>query len=141
MQERRLAREEVLKALYAKKMSEDFMEDVENRIINESENLTPELKNFAQKLFENSVHHKDKINQHIKEQSENWAFSRIAVMDKLILRMAICEFFYLEDVPYKVSISEAIEIAKKYSTDDSSGFINGILDSVYHENFNEKAKS
>jgi len=64
---------------------------------------------------------------------ENWEISRIALLDNLILKMAVCELLFFDDVPPKVSISEAIEIAKKYSTDDSSGFVNGILDSVYRE--------
>ena len=94
------------------------------------------MKQFARKLFEYTVQHQEKIDEHIKEKSENWEFSRIALIDKIILRMAICEFFYLDDVPPKVSIAEAIEIAKKYSTDDSSSFVNGILDAVFHSNIN-----
>ena len=64
---------------------------------------------------------------------ENWELGRIALLDNLILQMAVCELLFFDDVPPKVSISEAIEIAKKYSTDDSSGFVNGILDSVFKE--------
>ena len=54
------------------------------------------------------------------------------MLDRLIIRMAICEFLHFEDIPPKVSISEAIEIAKKFSTSDSSAFVNGILDAVLH---------
>jgi len=135
MKERRKAREEVLKALYAKEMTGYLMADIEDSIIDNSD-LKENLKQFARKLFEYTVQHQEKIDEHIKEKSENWEFSRIALIDKIILRMAICEFFYLDDVPPKVSIAEAIEIAKKYSTDDSSSFVNGILDAVFHSNIN-----
>ncbi len=66
------------------------------------------------------------------EKSKNWDFERIAIIDRLIIRMAICEFLFFDDIPPKVSISEAIEIAKKFSTDDSSAFVNGILDAILH---------
>ncbi|MCF7886765.1 MAG: transcription antitermination factor NusB [Candidatus Marinimicrobia bacterium] len=136
MKERRQAREEVLKSLYAKEMTGYNIAAIEDTIIDKSE-LTSELKIFGKNLFKQTVTHQDKIDEHIKRKSENWDFSRIALIDKIILRMAICEFFYLDDVPPKVSIAEAIEIAKKFSTDDSSSFVNGILDAVFHSNENK----
>lgn len=129
MRERRAAREITLQALYAQEISEDSVEIVKGNIIDTSE-LSEELKQFASTLFETSVLHKKEIDPYIKERSENWEFDRIAIVDRLIIRMAICEFMYFEDIPPKVSISEAIEIAKKYSTDDSGAFVNGILDAV-----------
>lgn len=131
MRERRVAREVALQAMYAQELSEDPIQLVESTVIDSSD-LTDELKAFARRLFESSTIRKDEIDKYIKEKSENWDFDRIAVIDRLIIRMAICEFLYFEDVPPKVSISEAIEIAKKYSTDDSSAFVNGILDAVLH---------
>jgi N utilization substance protein B len=59
---------------------------------------------------------------------------RIAIIDLLIIRLALTEMLYFEDIPAKVSIVEAVEISKEYSTDASSGFINGILDSIYNKN-------
>ena len=64
---------------------------------------------------------------------DNWEINRIALLDKLILQMAISELYFMDDVPPKVTLSEAIEIAKRYSTEDSSSFVNGILDAVYKE--------
>ena len=61
---------------------------------------------------------------------------RLALIDKIILRMSISEMLYIDDIPPKVSIAEGVEIAKEFSTKDSSGFVNGILDAVYNENFN-----
>lgn len=132
MRERRIAREVALQAIYAQELSEDNIKVVETSIIDKSEELPEELKPFAREIFESTVLHKDELDSYIKAKSENWTFDRIAIIDRLIIRMAICEFLYFEDIPPKVSISEAIEIAKKYSTDDSSAFVNGILDAVLH---------
>ena len=69
----------------------------------------------------------------ITSHLQNWEFDRIAQIDRLLLRMGICEIFFLKDIPPKVSISEMVEISKIYSTDESPGFINGILDAVYKD--------
>lgn len=132
MRERRLAREIALQAIYAQELSGDDIETVEKHVIEASEELTAELQQFSRQLFESTVNHREELDQYIIEKSENWDFERIAVIDRLIIRMAIAEFLYFDDIPPKVSISEAIEIAKKFSTDDSSAFVNGILDAVLH---------
>ena len=64
---------------------------------------------------------------------QNWEFDRVAQIDRLLLRMGICEIFFVEEIPPKVSISEMVEISKIYSTDESPGFINGVLDAVYKD--------
>ena len=61
----------------------------------------------------------------------NWEFDRVALIDRILLTLAICEIHFLDEVPPKVSISEAIELAKEYSTSESSGFVNGVLDKIY----------
>ena len=75
----------------------------------------------------------DEFDGYIRQYSANWKFERIAMLDLLILRIAICEFIHFFDVPPKVTIDEAIELAKRFSTYKSSGFINGILDAVLLE--------
>ena len=75
-----------------------------------------------------------------KKRLKNWAFNRITIMDRLILRMSLSEMLYEEEVPPKVSIKEGVEIAKEFSTTDSSSFINGILDAVYNDQLNDKEK-
>ena len=67
----------------------------------------------------------------ISKHLENWEWSRVALLDRLVLQMGTVELLYVEDVPPKVTIAEAITIAKYYSTDDSSAFVNGILDAIY----------
>ena len=69
----------------------------------------------------------------IRSHLQNWEFGRVAHVDRLLLRMGICEIFFMEDIPPKVSISEMVEISKIYSTDESPSFINGVLDAVYKE--------
>ena len=78
--------------------------------------------------------HINEVDQLIKDKLMNWAMHRLAIMDKIILRMCISEMLYMEDIPPKVSMAEGIEIAKNFSTIDSSGFINGILDAIYNDN-------
>jgi len=131
MRERRAAREVTLQAMYAQELTENTIQVVESDVIDRSE-LSEELKKFSIELFELSTAHKEELDKYIKEKSKNWDFDRIAIIDRLIIRMAICEFLYFDDIPSKVSISEAIEIAKNFSTDDSSAFVNGILDAVLH---------
>ena len=92
-----------------------------------------EIQSFAAKLLDLTMQHVQDLDEIIKVKALNWDFGRIAIIDKLILRLAICEFLYFRDIPPKVSIDEAIEIAKKYSTEKSGKFINGILDSVLSE--------
>lgn len=131
MRERRAAREVTLQAMYAQELTDNTIQVVESDVIDRSE-LSEELKKFSIELFESSTTHKEELDKYIKEKSKNWDFDRITIIDRLIIRMAICEFLYFDDIPSKVSISEAIEIAKNFSTDDSSAFVNGILDAVLH---------
>jgi len=136
---RRVARESVLQALYAQQFSEDEPAIVLNRIMA----LYPEKKKnskFISSLFQCVLDHVDWANDMIKSHLQNWEFDRVAQIDRVLLRMGICEIFYMDDIPPKVSISEMVEISKVYSTEESSGFINGILDAVYKE-FQQKNKN
>ena len=129
MRERRLARETALQAIYAQELSEDMIKTVEANIIDKSEELPEELKPFARGIFESTVVHKKELDQYIKAKSENWDFERIAIIDRLIIRMAICEFLYFDDIPPKVSISEAIEIANVilFLASDLASFVTGAI--------------
>jgi len=130
MSNRRRAREMALRAAYALELSGNSVEQTLQDIILNHDHLSETVKNFASELFQLAHKHGHQIDDFIKQKALNWDFSRIAILDKLILRLAICEFLYFEDIPPKVSIDEAIEISKKYSTEKSGKFINGILDSV-----------
>ena len=88
------------------------------------------VRDFAVKIFEGTLRHLEEIDVMITEQAQNWRLSRMAVVDLNIIRMSIYEFLHENDTPKLVIIDEAIEIGKKFGTDKSSQFINGILDGV-----------
>lgn len=85
---------------------------------------------FAEKIFRGTVENLARIDEMIQEQAENWRLSRMAVVDRNIIRMSVYEFLHEGDTPKLVIIDEAIEIAKRYGTQKSSQFINGILDGI-----------
>ena len=86
---------------------------------------------FAEGLARGIFEHTADIDTLIENQSEHWKLSRMTVTDRNILRLAVYELQYREDIPSKVTLNEAIELGKKYGTEDSGAFINGILDRVY----------
>src|SRR5690242_6093147 len=85
---------------------------------------------FANQLFEAAVHDTAPLDEIIQKHSENWRFERLAAIDRAILRLAIHEMSAAE-TPVKVVLNEAVELAKKFSSEDSSAFVNGVLDSVH----------
>lgn len=88
------------------------------------------VRDFAVRIFEGTLRHLEEIDGMITHQAENWRLSRMAVVDLNIIRMSIYEFLHENETPKLVIIDEAIEIGKKFGTDKSSQFINGILDGV-----------
>ena len=92
-----------------------------------------EARLFAEPLIRGVLEQRDAIDEHIKKHTRNWDFHRIAAVDRNIMRLAIYEMLHREDIPPVVSINEAVDIAKKFSTQDSGKFVNGILDKVKGE--------
>jgi N utilization substance protein B len=88
---------------------------------------------FAEPLIRGALEHRNEIDEQIKKHAKNWELHRIAVVDRNVLRLAIYEMFHRGDIPPVVSINEAIDIAKKFSTEDSGKFVNGILDKIKGE--------
>ena len=132
--EKRIARISALQALYAWNLSGNDPGGTLAYISEwEEDNLSPDVIKYAGKLSRITVKNIKFCDDIIQDRSKNWEMNRITMIDKLILRLAIAELVFIEDVPPKVSISEAVEIAKQFSTEDSSAFINGILDSVYND--------
>ena len=84
-------------------------------------------------LFHDTIERHGEFDEMIQGKAENWELDRIALLDRILMQMGICEMLLFEEIPIKVSINEYLEIAKKYSTPKSSKFINGILDSLYLE--------
>ncbi len=98
-----------------------FLSDKEN---------DPEGKKFASEIIDGTLSMLDEIDSVIKKAAENWVLERMAAVDRNILRFAVYELLQRKDIPPAVTINEAIEIAKKYSTLESAAFINGILDKI-----------
>jgi len=129
MSSRHRAREFVLKALYAYEQGEDTAENLIESIIKSGKLKENDLA-FASNLFKKAIENIAPIDAYITGLATNWKIERLAIVDKNILRIAICEVLYLPDIPMKVAINEAIELAKKFSTNQSASFVNGILDKV-----------
>ena len=94
-------------------------------------------KAFAQELIRKVLSNAEDLDNRIMQRVTNWEMNRIALIDKILLRMGICELLFFPDIPPKVSINESIEIAKDFSTAGSAKFINGILDAVLAEEKNK----
>ena len=129
---RHIGRVAAFQALYslhiAKENKEKILDDIRERYI-----FDDDTRRFVSNLFVESIKNEKKIIDIISKHLENWEWNRVALLDRLILQMATAELLFIDDVPPKVSIAEAIEIANLYSTSDSSAFVNGILDAVYKE--------
>ncbi|NTV92683.1 MAG: transcription antitermination factor NusB [Chlorobiaceae bacterium] len=131
---RRQIREKILQALYTLELRDTDIESAANWLLTKEILEDPNAMKFFNLLLKNIKEHREEIDQYIARHTFNWDMSRIAIIDKNILRMALAELLYCEDIPPKVSINEAIEIAKKFSsTDKSSKFVNGILDAIFNE--------
>jgi transcription antitermination protein NusB len=95
--------------------------------------VDPATHAFAETLVRGSKQQQGKIDQLLAQYAEHWDLERMAVVDRNILRMAVYELLWQPDVPPKAAINEALEIAKKFGTTDSSRFINGVLDRILRE--------
>jgi len=128
MNVRRQARETALQALY----KIDISAGASGEEAHELEELAPgsEARRYCETLVQGVTLRIGALDAEIEKHSENWTISRMSVVDRNILRIAVYELLYSGDVPYKVIIDEAVELAKKYGTDESGPFINGIIDRI-----------
>ena len=126
---RRKARELALQMLYQHDLSGNAPETIV-ATFEELQKSKPNTREFATKIFKGTVDHIASIDEMIQAQAENWRLSRMATVDRNIIRMSVYEFLHESDTPKLVIIDEAIEIAKKFGTQKSSQFINGILDGI-----------
>jgi len=126
---RRQARELALKFLYQFEMNAGGL-DEQLQLFVERESCKEETKTFALELIETTILHKNEIDELLEKCAENWTLDRMAVIDRNILRSATCELVFHKNIPPKVAIDEAVEIAKKYGGAGSPEFINGVLDQI-----------
>ncbi len=131
MSNRRKIRETVLQAFYAAQIGDNPPEQVIQRIIKTEIVDDPAGLAFAERLFLRALDQSDQTDDIIRAHIANWEIDRLALLDRLILQLAITELIAFEDIPAKVTINEAIEIAKKFSTAKSGRFVNGILDAAF----------
>ncbi|HHY03952.1 MAG TPA: transcription antitermination factor NusB [Thermoanaerobacterales bacterium] len=128
---RRLAREWVFKILFAIDVGENTPQDAIEMVITRP--VSEEQKNFVYNHVSGIIKNIDTIDEIITKYSLDWNLERLPGTDKNILRIAIFEMIFCDEIPVSVSINEAVEIAKKYSDDDSYKFINGVLGSIAKE--------
>ena len=137
MRKRTVARELALQVLYQQdlrskaELEESPREDLDAFIEDSTDD--PKVKEFARSIVDGTLCAQEEIDHRIAAVAKNWKLSRIAPIDRCILRMALFELLKSGEVPPKVAINEAINLAKKYSTEQSGAFVNGILDKVYND--------
>ena len=142
-EEKRITRYICLQLLYSAELSNqnkigDLLKNFfkgENALF---DNISKEQVDYIKKLYKITIDNKEKVDAIIIKKLNNWDITRLAAIDKAILRMSISEMLFIDEIPPKVSITEGVEIAKVFSTDDSSSFVNGILDAVYNKIYKNK---
>ena len=132
-QQKRKARITTLQVIYAQEFHGSNIDTTYEYMLDPEDMPEDDVIIYSRHLCLLTIQHLDETDALIKKRSKNWDFKRITIMDRLILRMSLAEMLFEDAVPPKVSISEGVEIAKQFSTSDSSSFINGILDAVYND--------
>jgi transcription antitermination protein NusB len=125
---RRHLREKSLQVLYAFELTKDPIDQVKHLQMEDIEKKE-DLK-FCEDLIKKTIENNKKYEEIIQDTVDNWDMERIALIDSIIIKMCLTEFFHFEDIPTKVSINEAIDIAKDFSTKNSGKFVNGVLDAI-----------
>ncbi len=124
---RRIAREKALQALFQIDLAKSEIIDAVEYVIEDSK-LSIEAKRFARELVYGTVEHREECDRYISKYAKEWQLDRLVNVDRNILRLAIFEIMYRDEIPFKVSINEAIELAKIFSGEQSGKFVNGLLD-------------
>lgn len=126
---RRDIRELMMQILYQMEIQEDYSVDVLEGALLEHK-LSEKNNKYAKEIYNIVIVQKEEIDNKIKDNLKDWTMDRISKVDLSILRLALSEIIGMEDIPMTVSINEAVELAKKFSDDQSSKFINGVLGNI-----------
>jgi len=137
MRKRSKARELALQALYQWELRSDLTLDLLAQFC-QRQGSDGVVSQFALDIVRGVIEHADDLDKRIAEVAEHWALHRMAVIDRVVLRMGVYQLMYRRDIPPKVAINESINLAKRYSLENSGQFVNGILDRVYAD---ERASS
>ena len=140
MRKRTKARESALKILYAIDITGDEPKKCIDAYWDDNEEKDLEVKRFANALVLGACNKKKEIDKIISECATNWQMDRMAVIDRNILRFASYELLFADEIPPKVTINEAIDIAKRYGDSESGKFVNGVLDKINKDIAKKKAK-
>lgn len=132
MGKRRKARETVLQALYELEFTQDDPSAVIERQVQRRESGDDSAE-YARALFARTFEHLADLDETIEKSLQNWDMDRVALVDKNILRFALAELLYFPEVPSRVIINEAIEVAHRFSSEDAGRFVNGLLDRFVRE--------
>jgi N utilization substance protein B len=132
LRRRRKSREFALQVLYQLNITK---QEAITALTRFQEHFSPnkEADEFLKRLVLGVLEHCQEFDRLIEQYSENWHLDRINMVDRNILRMALFELLYCEEIPPKVTINEAIDLGKRYGSEDSGSFINGILDRIQNE--------
>ena len=131
MRKRTFSRESALKILYQAEITRRKISDATSIYWETAENIDAVVKEFSEKLLNGIEANCPAIDEKISSYATNWQLKRMAVIDRNILRMGVYELLYTDDIPPKVTINEAVELAKKYGDVESSKFVNGVLDKIH----------
>ncbi len=131
MRKRTQGRETALKILYQAEINRRDIGSAAKYFWTEVESIDPQVKEFTERIVIGVEHHLKAIDEKISRYADNWQLSRMAIIDRNILRIGVFELLQTPDVPPKVTINEAVELAKKYGDLESSKFVNGILDKIH----------
>jgi len=130
MEKRRKAREQIVQILY--QMDTAGVQALEALKLYETNFCSPRiLSDFVREQIYGIAEHLAELDRMVISHAENWRLGRMSAVDRNILRMAVYELLFRDDIPPVVSINEAIDLSKKFGTDESGGFVNGILDGIY----------
>ncbi|MDD4563878.1 MAG: transcription antitermination factor NusB [Eubacteriales bacterium] len=123
------ARELFMQLLFQMEVQNDYSKEIKDRFVSENMKDSDQL-DYFDRLYNSVTENLSIIDSCLEDYSENWKINRIARVDLAVLRLSIAEILYLNDVPDSASINEAVDLAKKFSEEDSGKFINGILGKV-----------
>jgi transcription antitermination factor NusB len=141
MRKRTIAREYALQFLYQHEMNPGPVEELKASFWIENENVIEPVRTFAEYLVDGTLAHVPELDEVITRAADNWQLTRMAVIDRNILRAATYELLFCADIPPKVTINEAVNLAKKFSQEESGKFVNGVLDKINHTETPRVAKS
>ena len=126
--QRRLVRIKALEVLYAYQIAKEHLDKVKKDLLVELTDMDKYV--FASDLIDAVLKHQRALDLAIRTKIKNWEYERVSLIDKIIIRIGIAELMFFPEIPPKVSVNEAIELAKRFGTTDSQRFVNGVLDRI-----------